>query len=122
MYGFRGAGRIHRFWKSGARFAVRGIRRVTRAPRTAHFGQPISEPCMSPPLFLAGIVSLFATLPAASQVAPTAATPPALAAVPVTTPQYYSAYYAWQAGNYPDALQRFEKLLSGPQAAQVLEI
>ncbi|MBI4502251.1 MAG: M20/M25/M40 family metallo-hydrolase [Gemmatimonadetes bacterium] len=70
---------------------------------------------------LAGFVALLASFPATAQVAPTAAVPPALAAVPVTTPQYDSAYYAWQAGDYPAALQRFERMLTGPKASDVLE-
>ena len=58
---------------------------------------------------------------AASAAAQTPAAP-SLAAVPVPAAQFDSAYYAWQAGNYPVALQGFEKMLTGlqPDHANVL--
>ena len=35
--------------------------------------------------------------------------------------QYDSAYYAWDSGNYVDAVTRFQRLLRGPNAARFLE-
>jgi Tol biopolymer transport system component len=35
--------------------------------------------------------------------------------------RYDSAYYAWDAGDYPDALARFERLLSVPSGARFVE-
>lgn len=35
--------------------------------------------------------------------------------------QFDSAYYAWQAGDYPDALRRLERLLTGPYGDAFLE-
>src|SRR2546423_10535174 len=71
-------------------------------------------------LLLVGAIVLVA-FPAFAQVPATPQAPPALTPVAVTMPTYDSAYYAWQSGNYPEALQRFEKMLTGPKAAEVLE-
>ncbi len=47
---------------------------------------------------------------------------PLFAQVPVATQaQYDSGYYAWADGNYPAALARFERLLSGKDREQFLE-
>src|SRR5580765_6658375 len=70
---------------------------------------------------LTGALLGFAALPLRAQVSATPQAPPVLTPVAVTTPVYDSAYYAWQSGNYPDALQRFEKMLTGPKAGDVLE-
>src|SRR5438045_3091844 len=72
-------------------------------------------------LLLVGFTMVQVAVPAFAQVPATPQAPPALASVAVTTPTYDSAYYAWQSGNYPEALQRFEKMLTGPKAAEVLE-
>src|SRR6476659_1345762 len=66
-------------------------------------------------LALVALLTIAATAAAQNPAAP------ALAPVPVPTAQFDSAYYAWQVGNYPDALQRFEKMLTGPRAADLLE-
>ncbi|MSR06537.1 MAG: M20/M25/M40 family metallo-hydrolase [Gemmatimonadetes bacterium] len=47
----------------------------------------------------------------AQQPAPRRAAP-----APATLSQWEVAYYAWVAGNYPDALQRAERILSAPNA------
>src|SRR6187402_1196909 len=62
-----------------------------------------------------------AQVPAAPAASPASTPAPALAKVAVPSAQYDSAFYAWQAGNYPDALQKFERMLSGAKAAEVLE-
>lgn len=43
-----------------------------------------------------------------------ATTRPAASPAPATMAQYEAAYYAWQAGNYPDALERLQRLLAAP--------
>ena len=45
---------------------------------------------------------------------------PAVAQVPFQS-QFDSAYYAWDAGRYIDALERLERLLTGPGGDQLLE-
>src|SRR5207244_9315924 len=83
---------------------------------------PSQECCMVYRLSAAGILAVCVTFSAHAQSAAVAPAPqPALTPVQVPTPLYDSAYYAWQSGNYPDALQRFEKMLSGPKASEVLE-
>jgi hypothetical protein len=37
---------------------------------------------------------------------------------PIGDAAYDSAFFAWERGDYPDALRRLERLLSGPQAAR----
>jgi hypothetical protein len=45
----------------------------------------------------------------------------AQAGAPVGHPAFDSAYFAWQAGSYVDALARLDRLLSGPDAHRWLE-
>lgn len=40
---------------------------------------------------------------------------------PIRDAAYDSAFFAWEAGRYPDALQRLERLLAGPQGARYLQ-
>ena len=39
----------------------------------------------------------------------------------IASPAYDSAYYAWQAGRYPEALERLERILTGPERERLLE-
>src|SRR5579872_3663512 len=93
--------------------------RLTR--RSHRFGVPVFGVIM-PRFWIAGgvVASLIAPVPLLAQ-SQTPPPPPALAPVEVTTPPFDSAYYAWQAGNYPEALQRFERLLNGPQGSALLD-
>jgi hypothetical protein len=47
-----------------------------------------------------------------------AATASAQAGRPTGNAAYDSAFYAWEAGAYPDALRRLDRLLAGPEAAR----
>src|SRR5688572_9083577 len=47
--------------------------------------------------------------------------PSAIAAQDRIQQQYDSAYYAWDAGNYPDALTRFQRLLNTAGGDRFLE-
>ena len=47
--------------------------------------------------------------------------PTAIAAQDRLRQQYDSAYYAWDAGNYPDAITRFQRVLTAPEGARFLE-
>ena len=64
------------------------------------------------------MVSLSVTTAPAQQAAPRRPAParPPAAPAPATMAQWESAYYAWVAGNYPDALQGAERILNAPNA------
>src|ERR1051326_2820328 len=87
--------------------------RLSRHTAESYVWRPVSGVIMHR-LWIIGAAALLLIAPvpilAQGQAVPS---PPALAPVDVTTPSYDSAYYAWQAGNYPEALQRFERLLNG---------
>ncbi|MEX0893152.1 MAG: M20/M25/M40 family metallo-hydrolase, partial [Gemmatimonadota bacterium] len=73
---------------------------------------------------LTALAALLAAFPFLAGAPAAAQTPIAVAAgttASASDAAWDSAYFAWDAGDYPDALERMERLLGGPDAARYLE-